>query len=79
MSAPVEKDRNTQDGWMYAPRWAQDGEKDVPFVPSPPVTELAEPENLEQLAAHLAASMPPATVVAPPAPRQGEPRPEEFA
>lgn len=79
MSAPVEKDRNTQDGWMYAPRWAHDGEKDVPFVPSPPVTELAEPENLEQLAAHLAARMPPATVVAPPALRQGDPRPEEFA
>jgi hypothetical protein len=81
MSAPVEKDRNTQDGWMYAPRWAQEGEGDVPFVPSPRVTEGAEPENLEQLAAHLAATMtPPAPVAPPPAmPRMGEPRPEEFA
>lgn len=82
MSAPVEKDRNTQDGWMYAPRWAQEGEGDVPFVPSPRVTEGAEPENLEQLAAHLAASMnPPAHVPPPPPamPRMGEPRPEEFA
>lgn len=78
MSSPVEKDRNTQDGWMYAPRWAQEGEGDVPFVPSPKVTEGGEPENLEQLAAHLAANMVPPAVVSPPAPRTGEPRPQEF-
>ena len=77
MSSPVEKNRDRPDGWMYAPRWAQDGE-DVPYVPSPQLAapaEPAEPQNFDELAAHLAASM--AQVL--PAARAGEPQPHEFA
>lgn len=77
MSSPVEKNRDRPDGWMYAPRWAQDGE-DVPYVPSPQLAapaEPAEPQNFDELAAHLAASMAQAL----PAARAGEPQPHEFA
>lgn len=77
MSSPVEKNRDRPDGWMYAPRWAQDGE-DVPYVPSPQLAapaEPAEPRNFDELAAHLAASMAQAL----PAARAGEPQPHEFA
>lgn len=81
MSAPVENNRNTQDGWMYAPRWAQEGETDVPFVPSPRVTEGGEADSLEELAAHLAASVTatPSAMPQSPALRTSEPRPEEFS
>lgn len=81
MSAPVDNNRNTQDGWMYAPRWAQEGETDVPFVPSPRVTEGGEPDSLEELAAQLAASVTAPAPATPqsPALRSSEPRPEEFS
>lgn len=81
MSAPVDNNRNTQDGWMYAPRWAQEGETDVPFVPSPRVTEGGEADSLEELAAHLAASVttPASATPQSPALRASEPRPEEFS
>ncbi|NWG23733.1 MAG: hypothetical protein HXY30_04825 [Pseudorhodoplanes sp.] len=77
MSSPVEKNRDRPDGWMYAPRWAQDGE-DVPYMPSPQLAaqaEPAEPRNFDELAAQLAASM----AQPMPAARAEEPQPHEFA
>lgn len=92
MNAPIDKYRSRDRAQADAarPRWANEDEwraaENIPFVPSSPIAEAPRPQNLDQLAAQLAALVPPSLPprnhlpqpeqAAPPAPRYEAQRPE---
>lgn len=65
MNAPIDKYRERDRGQADAarPRWANEDEwrtaENIPFIPTSPIAEAPRPQNLDQLAAQLAALVPP--------------------